>query len=240
MLAALFDTLMRRRLKKSHRPVGGYVPKQVACFDCGIRHELPHDLRQALASAGDFFDRHDGHQVNWLEQPGYAGLMYPNADVKQSFQAIQTFTVTNLHSLASSVTVGWQSAVVDNTANLYLDDMTMVNLDFANTAPANSKACFLYSYGGIESGVYTYPASGSEGSITLSDITANATNIKRIGTVAYLVQDAVIPAGPFSVAVAHGGVLPGYWGICLMNHSGAALAATGNTVKHLGVFLTIV
>ena len=200
----------------------------------------PADLQQGLASAQDFFNRHLGHQVNWLERPGVAGLWHPNADVKQSFQSLQTFTVTNLHSLASSATGGWQSAVVDNTSNLYLDAHVMVNLDFANTAPGSSKACFLYSYGGVESGVYTYPCSGSEGTLTLADITANPTNIKRIGTVAYTNQDAAIPAGPFSVAVAHGGAMPGFWGVAIMNHSGAALAASGNTVKQQGIFFTVV
>jgi hypothetical protein len=40
------------------------------------------------------------------------------ADIKLAYQTEQTMTVTNLHSLASSATAGWQSAVVDNTTNL--------------------------------------------------------------------------------------------------------------------------
>jgi hypothetical protein len=239
MFDRLFDALYTRRLKKSARPVGGWQPRHVGCWTCGVRHALPSDVRQAVVSAEDFFTKHPGHQVNWLEQPGVAGLPQHNADVKLALQAVQTLVVTNLHSLASSVTAGWQSAVVDNSASLYLDALVSVNLDFANTAPANSKACFLYSYGGIESGAYTSPCTGTEGTLTLAAIDANPTVVKRIGTVPYLVQDAVVPGGPFAVAMAWGGALSPFWGVCLMNHSGAALAASGNTMKYRGTYLNV-
>ncbi len=237
-LDALCDRLYTRRLRKSARPPGGALPPAVACWDCGLRHPLPVGLRQALASAEDFFARHAGHQVNWAERPGLAGLWQPNADIKVAHQALQTMTVTNLHSLANSATAGWQSAVVDNSANLYLDALVQVKIDFANTLPANSKAVFIYAYAGLESGVYSYPCTGSEGTLTLSDITANPTAVRRIGTVPYLVQDAVIPSSPFSVATGLGMVLPELWGLAIINQSGAAFAASGSTVKFYGTFLT--
>jgi hypothetical protein len=155
-----------------------------------------------------------------------------------TFSTAQTMTVTNLHSKASSTTVGWQSAVVDNTSNLALDALVTVVLDFANTAPANDKCAYVYAYGGVESGVYTNPASGTEGSITLTDITSTAQALRLIGTVPYTTQDEVAEAGPFSVALAFGGVLPPYWGVAIMNYSGAALAASGNTVKYVRVTAT--
>lgn len=161
------------------------------------------------------------------------------SDIKQALQAAQTMTVTNLHSLASSATGGWQSAVVDNTTNLYLDSLVMVVLDFANTAPSAGKAAYVYAYGGIESGTYTDPASGSEGTITLPDITANALKIKLIGVIPYTTADEVAEGGPFSVAGAFGGVLPPYWGVVIMNHSGAALAGSGNLVHYRGVYSTV-
>src|SRR5687767_8620983 len=98
------------------------------------------------------------------------------ATIKSLFSSVQTMTVTALHSLASSATAGWQSAVVDNTTNLYLDALVQVVLDFANTAPANSKCAYIYAYSGIDT-TYSNPALGSEGTITLVDITANAQNI---------------------------------------------------------------
>src|SRR4051812_17013402 len=96
------------------------------------------------------------------------------SDIKTAYGSVTVLTVTNLHSLASSTTAGWQSDVVDNTSTLYLDALVEVVLDFANTAPANSKGAFVYAYGGIESGVYSNPVSGSQGTITLLDVTANA------------------------------------------------------------------
>ena len=157
-------------------------------------------------------------------------------DIKAQLGTAVSMTVTNLHSLASSATAGWQSAVVDNTINEYLDALVQIVLDFANTAPANSRGVYVFAYGGIESGVYSNPASGSEGAITLLDVTANAQNLKQIGFIPYTTQDEVAESSPMSVAAAFGGVLPPYWGIVLMNHSGAALAASGNTVKYVPVY----
>lgn len=156
-------------------------------------------------------------------------------DIKAQLGAAVAMTVTNLHSLASSATAGWQSDVVDNSANEYLDALVQLKLDFANTAPANSRGVYVFAYGGIESGVYSNPASGAEGGITLLDVTANAQNLKLIGFVPYTTQDEVVESSPMSVAAAFGGILPPYWGIVLVNHSGAALAASGNTVKYAPV-----
>ena len=160
-------------------------------------------------------------------------------DIKLALQAVQTMTVTNLHSLASSATAGWQSAVVDNTSDLFQDALVQIVLDFANTAPANSRGVFVFAYGGIESGVYANPASGSEGTITLVDVTTTAQQLRQIGFLPYTTQDEVSESGALSVAAGFGGILPPFWGLVLMNHSGAALAASGNTVKYRGVYTTV-
>jgi hypothetical protein len=164
----------------------------------------------------------------------------PNADVKLALQAAQSMTVTSLASLASSATAGWQSAVVDNTSNLYLDALLMIVLDFANTAPANSKGVYVLAYHGLETGTYTNPASGSEGTITLTDVTANPQPMPLAGFLPYNTADEVAESRAMSIAATAGGLLPPYWGVALMNHSGAALAASGHTVKHRGVYSTVV
>ena len=160
------------------------------------------------------------------------------ADTKQALGSVQTMTVTNLHSLANSPTAGWQSNVVDNTSNLFLDAVLQIVLDFANTAPANAKGVYVFAYGGIESGVYSNPASGSEGTITLLDVTTNNQNLRQIGFIPYTTTDEVAESSPMSVAAGFGGVLPPFWGIVLINYSGAALAGSGNTVKYRGVYAT--
>ena len=38
-----------------------------------------------------------------------------------------------------------------------------------------------------------------------------------------------------SVANAFGGILPPYWGLVILDYTGAAIAASGNTVKWVGV-----
>lgn len=150
----------------------------------------------------------------------------------------QTLTVTNLHSLANSATAGWQSTAVDNSSDLYVDAMVYFVLDFANTAPANSRGVFVFAYSGIGSS-YTNPASGSEGTITLPDVSANPLSLRTIGFIPYVTQDEIVESAHFSVAAAFGGVLPTKWGIVLMNHSGAALAASGNTAKWYGIKATV-
>lgn len=156
-------------------------------------------------------------------------------DIYAKLGAVQTMTVTGLQSLASSATAGWQSNQVDNTTNQYLDALVQVVLDFANTAPANSRGAYVYAAGGLETGVLSNPASGTQGAITLLDVTANAQNLKLIGFIPYTTQDEVAESSPMSVAAGFGGILPPFWSVVIVNHSGAALASTGNTVKWVPV-----
>ena len=151
-----------------------------------------------------------------------------------SYSAVQTMTVTNLHSLANSATAGWQSAVVDNSTDVYEDAHVQVILDFANTAAANDKCVYVLAYAGLET-TYSNPASGSEGTITLTNITNTGQNLRQIGIIPYTTQDEVAESGVMSVAAAFGGILPIKWGIVLINYSGAALAASGNSVKWRGL-----
>lgn len=160
------------------------------------------------------------------------------ATVLQAFSSVNTMTVTNLHSLASSATAGWQSAVVDNSSTLYLDALVQVVLDFANSAPANDKAVYVFAYAGLET-TYTNPASGSEGAITLTSVATTAQNLRLIGVMPYNTADEVVESAVFSVAAAFGGVLPTKWGLVLINFTGAALAASGNTVKWTGLSATV-
>ncbi len=155
-----------------------------------------------------------------------------------SFSAVKTMTVTNLHSLASSATAGWQSAVVDNTSDLYEDAQLQIVLDFANTAPANSKCVYVFVYSGLNT-TYTNPASGSEGAITVTDVTTTAQNLKLLATLPYNTADEVVESSVLSVAAAFGGTLPPKWGVVLVNHTGAALAASGNTVTWRGIKRTV-
>ncbi len=157
---------------------------------------------------------------------------------KVTYSTVQVMDVTNLHSNTSSTTAAWASASVDNTGDLYLDALVQVKLDYANTAPANDKATYVYAYGGLESGVLSNPISGTEGDVTLTDITTTGQNIRLIGVMPYTTADEVCESSPMSVALAFGGLLPPYWGIVIVDYTGAALAASGNTVKWRGLAVT--
>jgi hypothetical protein len=159
------------------------------------------------------------------------------SDIKSAYGSPTSLTVTSLQSLASSATAGWQSAVIDNTSTLYLDALVQVVLDFANTAPGSDRAAYVYAYGGLDT-TYTNPASGSEGTITITTIVSTQPNIKLLGVIAYNTADEVVESQPMSVAAAFGGVLPPKWGLVILNYSGAALAASGNTVTWRGVYAT--
>lgn len=163
------------------------------------------------------------------------------ADTKIKYGTTVTMTVTNLHSLANSATGGWQSAQIDNTGTTEkaLDLLVQVVIDFANTAPANSKAVLVFAAGGIVTGVLSNPASGSEGTITLVDVDANAQNLRLIGTIPYTTQDEVAESSPMSVAAGFGGILPPFCSIVIMNRSGAAFAASGNTVKYTPIYMSV-
>lgn len=155
-----------------------------------------------------------------------------------TYQAEQTMTVTNLHSLATSPTAGWQSAVVDNTGNLYFDYQVQVVLAFANTAPGTSRCAYVFVYSG-NSSVYTNPVTGSEGTLTLPDVTANPLALKPLGIIPYVTQNETVESEVFSVCQALGLVVaPPSWGIAIINHSGAALAASGSTAKYRGVLIS--
>ena len=230
-------------LRDAHAPIAEQLPP-VACFDCALVHHLPKRFAEAIASAHGFIERHAGHAVSFIDPArpvfGALGEWRGNADVKTALQALQSLTVTNLHNLASSPTAGWQSAEIDNTSNLFHDSLVQVVLDFANTAPANSRAAFIYAAGGLETGKLSNPFSGTEGTLTLVDVTANAQNAKCIGTVPYTTADEVAEGSPMSVAQGFGGNLTPFWAVGIINHSGAALAAAGNTVKYRGVYATVI
>lgn len=187
-----------------------------------------------------------GEMSTWMlrqamgEMYGVSGYT-PNANVKQAFQGAQTMTVTNLHSLANSATAGWQSDAVTNTANLYLDDLFQLTLDFANTAPANSRCAFLFAAHSIDGGTtYTNPATGSEGTITLVNVTTSPQAMPTLGNIPYTTQDEIAESRSLSMAATNCGVLPERYSMALINHSGAALHSSGNVVKHNGVYATVV
>ena len=156
-----------------------------------------------------------------------------------------SMTVTNLHSLASSATAGWSGAEIDNTTNLYVDAHVQVTLDPANTAPGSDAVFYLFFYGyqvtgdKPTTGAATGNSVGTEGALTFPSISTVRQSLPYV-EIPYTAQDVVIKTPVYSVCdilgVRH---LPAFWGVALLNYSGAALAASGNAVKWIGIKETI-
>lgn len=139
-------------------------------------------------------------------------------------------TVTNLQSLASSATVGWQSDRIDNQTSVKaLDYEIFVKLTTANTAPANDKIAYVYvspamtTDGGTtwlhaDQGTATLPT-GSEAASTI----ASPNNLVLLGTLAYTTQQMVMQ-GDFLLSKAFGQFMPDGFSLIIVNFTGAALS----------------
>ena len=140
-------------------------------------------------------------------------------------------TVTNLQSLASSATAGWQSARISDISTKALDYQIFVKLTTANTTPANDKAVYVYvspamsTDGGTtwlhaDQGTATLPT-GAEGTTTI----ASPNNLKLLGVLSYTTQQMVMQ-GSFNLSGAVGLSMPEGFSIIIINYTGAALSTS--------------
>jgi hypothetical protein len=146
-----------------------------------------------------------------------------------------SMTVTNLNSLASSATVGWQSDSVRNNVRKAVDYKINVKLTMANTAPANDKAVYVYICPFYFDGTNWYAASqgtttlptGAQGASTI----ASPNNLRLLGVLSYTTQNQVCQDN-FLLSNAFGNVMPDGFSIIIVNFSGAAVSASGNVVNY--------
>ena len=139
--------------------------------------------------------------------------------------------VTALDSLANSATAGWQSAMVDNTTEKAMAYQVNIELDLDATAAANDKAVTVYMVPwfwdgaawkpGADGGTTTAPA-GTEGTYTI----AAGNSLIPVKVIPYVATGQVIH-GSFQINQP-----PDGWSLVIINYTGAAIAATGNTVQY--------
>jgi hypothetical protein len=168
------------------------------------------------------------------------------ATINQAWGNYTAMTVTNLQSIASSATAGWQSARVDNQSSVKaLDYEIAVKLTTANTAPANDKAMYVWvspamtTDGGTtwlhcDSGIDTDPVDGAEGLCNI----ASPYNLKLLGVLAYTSQEDIV-TGNFNLSNAVGQSMPDGFSIIILNYSGAALS-TSCVVAYRSITSTVV
>ena len=167
------------------------------------------------------------------------------AAVNVAYGTYTALTVTNLQSLASSATAGWQSARVSNISTLALDYEITVKLTTANTAPANDKAAYIYispavtTDGGTtwlqaDGGTTTLP-SGSEGTYTIGGVTTT-NNLDLLRAVAYTTQNQTMQA-TMRLSDLYD-TMPDGFQIIIVNYTGAALS-TGCVVAYRAITQTV-
>lgn len=136
--------------------------------------------------------------------------------------------VTALQSLASSLTVGWKSALVDNTSTLALDYEIYVKLTTVNTAPATPAAMFVYIAPAIKDGgsTFQYADGGTTTLPTSGDASytiANPNDLTLLGVLSYTTQNMTV-ANTWLLSSAFGPSVPEGFLIVIVNSSGAALS----------------
>jgi hypothetical protein len=155
--------------------------------------------------------------------------------IYDSTRTATNMTVTNLNSLASSATVGWQSDSVRNNVRKAVDYKINVKLTMANTAPANDKGIYIYICPFYFDGTNWYAASqgtttlptGAQGASTI----ASPNNLRLLGVLSYTTQNQVCQDN-FLLSNAFGNVMPDGFSIIIVNFSGAAVSASGNVVNY--------
>lgn len=154
------------------------------------------------------------------------------ATIKDAFSSVSTFTLT-LASLANStVGVGRQSTLVDNTTNLYTSAIISLNIKVGTTPTANS---IIYIYLIRSNNDGTPIADDNAGT---SDAGITIVNASLLGTI--LVPDATSNANYRKIFdTKFLGSLGPKWGIAVVNSSGAALNASEGVYSYIGVTQTV-
>ena len=161
-------------------------------------------------------------------------------DVKIAYAASANLVVTNLASLAASATwvAGWESALVDNTSNLYLDYLLSGKITVGNGPTAGQIRVYVIAM--LDDSNWPDVLDGTESAETISSVMTRD-NICKLGAVisADATVDAVYHFGPFSVANLFGGKCPAKFVVFITHSLVQALAAAGQQVTQKGVYDTV-
>ena len=242
-LDRFFDALIARRIRKSARPLGWSTPKAVGCWDCNVSHILPTNLRQAIASAEDFFYKHPGHEVNWFEQPGLAGLWTPNSDFKEAYAASVAYTFTSVNSLATASTLlaGACSLAVSNTTNLYTDYQIGGKLTMGASVPTVDTTIEVHLYSSLDD-TPTYPDTllGTDAAKTLTSAYVKRSAVKLFERIFIdATANRVYSFGSNGAAQFFGFRMIKLHGLFITQNSGQSLAASGNTLTYTPQYQTV-
>jgi hypothetical protein len=148
------------------------------------------------------------------------------------------FTVTALHSLASSATAGWCTDAIDNTSTLAIDYLVSGEFKLHNSnAPTAGKSVKVYAFGAYDDAP-TWPSlfgsaySGSTGAFTVTDDEERDSGLVLLWVSAPCDTStgAIHSMPPRSVAASFGGILPIRFALWVVQDTGQALHSAGNAL----------
>jgi hypothetical protein len=151
------------------------------------------------------------------------------ADIKQAFGTSTAVTIT-LNSLGSGA--AREGTAINFETNKPLDAIFRVSISVGTVA--NPKEIRIYVYGSEDGTVYEDPATGTDAAITLED-----PPVMRLARVIPVPTSSKVYEALFSFATCFGGVMPRKGGVVVDNQSGAAFAASGNSVTYTEIFQTV-
>ena len=112
--------------------------------------------------------------------------------ITESFGTVAAFTTTNISGLTASATAGWQSNAIDNTTTVADDALVTLELASAAYGTTAGNTVYVFGYGLITGTAYTTQGagatgpSGSEGTITLPNVTSAPVNLPLLGSATQL------------------------------------------------------
>jgi len=154
---------------------------------------------------------------------------------------VVTISLGGLVNDSANFLQGWESTAVNNTANVDLDHLVS-GIIKAGTTPTlgNRIEIWVYAPRRVASGTPTYPDvfDGTDSTETVTSRNVLFSALRLLHTIivdATTDRDYFIP--PTSIAALFGGQLPQFWGLFVINGSGAALNATGgnHVIEYLRV-----
>lgn len=163
--------------------------------------------------------------------------------INVAYATSQSLSVSNLNGLASNSTFvnGWESQVIDNSSNKYVDVLLAGNVTAnASVAPTANTNCLVYVWA-VQDDSTSYPdvMDGTESTETGVSVNVYSGYLKLAAVMTFdAVTSRVYYFGPVSVAQLFGGVMPWKWGIYIAQNSGQNLAASGNKVTITGITYT--
>jgi hypothetical protein len=152
---------------------------------------------------------------------------------KTTFGASTTIGAITLASLAAStVGVGREGTVIDNTSDLYLDAMLYLAIKLGSGTIGMDSCVYVYVYGSEDGTNFNESTvTGSNAAITFG----TSHNLKLAGVMIF--GTSVTGTGTQkltigSIASCFGGNLPRKWGVVIQNATNIAFSATEGDMVH--------